>query len=173
MPVSCITTRVLIGCTPAVRRSRRSASPCSSRRSAGPWSCPRATRDRGFSSTVVSIISTGAGSVAVSARPSLPKTRCDFRKGLQLPVHLLENPARLARRQRRAASSACRGSSPRPSPACSPSGSCMITTVATTSSTALASHERVAVADRRLPAPAIARTKHALPDGWQSTRRAS
>ena len=29
----------------------------------------------GFSITVVSIISTGAGSVAVSARPSLPKTR--------------------------------------------------------------------------------------------------
>ena len=31
--------------------------------------------ERGFSMTVVSIISTGAGSVAVSARPSLPKTR--------------------------------------------------------------------------------------------------
>ena len=31
--------------------------------------------DRGFSVTVVSIISTGAGSVAESARPSLPKTR--------------------------------------------------------------------------------------------------
>jgi hypothetical protein len=36
---------------------------------------PSRHSDCGFSMTVVSIISTGAGSVAVSARPSLPKTR--------------------------------------------------------------------------------------------------
>ena len=61
----------------------------------------RATGTCGFSMTVVSIISTGAGSVAVSARPSLPKTRSTSGKRLQLPVHLLEDPARLPRRQPR------------------------------------------------------------------------
>ena len=77
--------------------------------------------ERGFSITVVSIISTGAGSVAVSARPSLPKTRstsgnasaCGPSAGRSSRPRATAAPA---------ASSACRGWSPRPSRACSPSG---------------------------------------------------
>ena len=58
-----------------------------------------ATSTSACSSTVVSIIVSGAGSVDVSARPILPKTRSTSGNRLQLLVHLLHDPAGLAVRQ--------------------------------------------------------------------------
>ena len=74
MPVASMSIRVLIGCTHALvtpgNFTRASSSLIMSSKS-----FPARHSDLGFRVMVVSIIVNGAGSVAVSARPILPKTR--------------------------------------------------------------------------------------------------
>ena len=73
MPVESMSMRVLMGMVQAlVRPGIRMASCISAISRSGVM--PGRHSLRGFSLTVVSIIESGAGSVAVSARPTLPKT---------------------------------------------------------------------------------------------------
>ena len=93
MPVESMSIRPLIGmvqalATPGIERALSS----SSRRSPTVLNRGRHSSS-GFRLTTVSNISSGAGSVGVSARPALPNTWRHFRELLQDPVLELKEPA--------------------------------------------------------------------------------
>ena len=75
MPVASMSMRLRIGGTQTLRQARHLAPRGRAPRPACPASCPARHWSRGLNWMVVSNISSGAGSVAVSARPALPNTR--------------------------------------------------------------------------------------------------
>ena len=98
MPVASMSMRLRIGGTqmldkPGTLTMRSSSSTSLS------GVMPGRHCSRGLNWIVVSNISSGAGSVAVSARPALPNTLCDLWHGLDQPVGLLQQLGRLAGRQ--------------------------------------------------------------------------